>query len=199
MASILPSQAVQRLFPSKISALEELAAYAEGKELTAAGAALGCPADGFFLVPSEASAPAGGAARRPGAGLSSSAALPRKGAPTTARGFSGMAPPVSGASVVKSTLVKKEEGEEGGARVQIDHVVVTGTGPDDACNAFEANPFKPESEWGAAAQGGGRALAEKATLAAHLLKTPHPTPPPPLPHLSVCKRCRKMKTKHAGL
>jgi len=160
--SILPSPAVRAMFPSKIAALEELGAYAEGRSVAPAGAALACPPLGFVLsnlaldASGAGAGAASGALKRPGVG----AAVPgaRKGAPTTARGFSGMAPAASGATVVKSTLKKAEE-EEGGARVQIDHVVVMGTGPDDACNAFEANPFKPESAWrwpwGRDCEGGG--------------------------------------------
>jgi hypothetical protein len=197
--SILPSAAVQRMFPSKITALEELAAYAEGREPTAAAAALTVPPAGFVLstVAVEGEGAAGGGG---GGGVKRSAPVvpgARKGAPTTSRGFSGMAPAASGATVVKSTLKKAEE-EEGGARVQIDHVVVMGTGPDDACNAFEANPFKPESALRLAPRPlrstPGGAPSRGPSLA---LSLPPLSPSPPCP-LSVCKRCRKMKIKHVA-
>ena len=163
------------MFPSKISALEELAAYAEGREPTPAAAALALPPQGFVLSTVGAEGAGAGAGA---AGGSVRRAVPvvvpgvRKGAPTTSRGFSGMAPAVSGATVVKSTLKKAAE-EEGGARVQIDHVVVMGTGPDDACNAFEANPFKPES----ALRGGARRSPSCPAL--HPL--PHPRSPAAAP------------------
>jgi hypothetical protein len=176
--SILPSPAVRAMFPSKIAALDELGAYAEGRTVTPAGAALACPPLGFVLstVAHAADAAAGGGGGGGGGGAGSAVkragvgaviAGGRKGAPTTARGFSGMAPAASGATVVKSTLKKAEE-DDGGARVQIDHVVVMGTGPDDACNAFEANPFKPECalawKWG----GGGGATTSSLRPAAAL-------------------------------
>ena len=164
------------MFPSKISSLDELAAYAEGRELTPAGAALTCPAQGFVFTPAaaaEGGAGAAPAAKRLGAGAAlGGRAL--KGAPITARGFSGMAPAASGATVVKSTLKKTEE-DDGGARVQIDHVVVVGTGPDDACNAFEANPFKPES----ASQRHARAGPSAACCAPRAPGTSRATPPLP--------------------
>ena len=202
--ALLPSSAVQRMFPTKIASLDELSAYAEGRDVAPAGAALACPVAGFIYSPSAATGEAGGGAAAPGsAAAAAGGGAPstfkrstmgvsgRLGGPTTARGFSGMAPAASGSALVKSTLAKKEE-DDGGARVQIDHVVVMGSGPDDACNAFEANPFKPESAWRAEPPR-PRARASAAHLFAYMCLTPfsfHAT------LRAVCKRCRKMRTKH---
>ena len=143
--SILPSASIQGLFPAKITSLDDLPVYQENKEVTGYGSLVEVPAPGFMFTPSPV-------VESGGAPLSSPTVAKRpmvpqliKGAVTTARGFSGMVSS-SGGAVVKSTLV--QEDNTGGPRVQIDHVVVMGTGPDDACNAFEANPFKPESAWG---------------------------------------------------
>ena len=143
--SILPSASIQGLFPAKITSLDDLPVYQENKEVTGYGSLVEVPAPGFMFTPSPV-------VESGGAPLSSPTVAKRpmvpqliKGAVTTARGFSGMVSS-SGGAVVKSTLVQEEN--TGGPRVQIDHVVVMGTGPDDACNAFEANPFKPESAWG---------------------------------------------------
>jgi hypothetical protein len=142
MTSIFPSTVIQGMSPSKITSLDDLSVYAEGKEVTASGAALKCPSKNFVFVPlagpnDDDPASAATPVKRP--------VLPNislKGAVVTGRGFSGMVSSAGGA-VVKSTLVQEEN--TGGPRVQIDHVVVTGTGPDDACDSFEANPFKVES------------------------------------------------------
>jgi len=143
--SILPSASIQGLFPAKITSLDDLPVYQENKEVTGYGSLVEVPAPGFMFTPSPV-------VESGGAPLSSPTVAKRpmvpqliKGAVTTARGFSGMVSS-SGGVVVKSTLVQEEN--TGGPRVQIDHVVVMGTGPDDACNAFEANPFKPESAYG---------------------------------------------------
>ena len=115
---VFPSQAVQRIFPAKVGGtLEELPWYAEGKEVTAQGASLPRPPAGFIYVPSstESSPSSASSAGAGGFGAGATAGAQKRpvvvgggrlGAPTTARGFSGMAPAASGAPLVKSTLVK---------------------------------------------------------------------------------------------
>jgi len=143
MTTIFPSSVVQGMTPSKILVLDDLPVYAEGKEVTPLGASLVCPSKGYVYVPQASSSDDSSASSStPVAKRPVVPNLAIKGAVVTARGFSGMVSS-SGGAVVKSTLVQEEN--TGGPRVQIDHVVVTGTGPDDACNSFEANPFKVES------------------------------------------------------